>query len=66
MRPHLIILTIGLRWFFDMASELWWSSGHEFESHYLHLFDKNQTQDNMGMCKFQVQRVFHLKGCVRE
>jgi hypothetical protein len=39
--PHLIAKAFGLNWFFDMVSELLWSSGHEFESHHPHLFDKN-------------------------
>jgi len=39
--PHLTAYTIGLRWFFDMVSEPWWPSGHEFESHHPYLFDKN-------------------------
>ena len=34
------------------------SSGHKFESHHPHLFDKNWAQDNMGMCKFQAQKAF--------
>jgi len=46
--------------FFDMVSELWWPSGHEFESHHPYLFDKNQVQGNVGSCKFQVQRAFTL------
>jgi len=41
-----------------MVSESWWSSGHEFESYYLYVFDKNQAQSNVGLCKFQVQRTF--------
>jgi hypothetical protein len=41
-----------------MISEPWWLSGHEFESHYPYLFYKNQAQDNMSLCKFQVRRVF--------
>jgi hypothetical protein len=47
-----------LRWFFDMVSEPWWSSGHEFESHNSYLFDKNQAQSNMSLYKFQSQRAF--------
>jgi hypothetical protein len=35
------ILVIGLRWFFDMISEPWWPSDHEFESHHPYLFHKN-------------------------
>jgi hypothetical protein len=34
MRPHLTVKVIKLRWFFDIVSETWWPSGHEFESHY--------------------------------
>jgi hypothetical protein len=41
-----------------MISESWWPSGHEFESHHPHLFDKNQAQGNMDKCKFQAQRAF--------
>jgi hypothetical protein len=41
LEPHLTVYTIGLRWFFDMVSEPWWPSGHEFESHHPYLFDKN-------------------------
>jgi len=41
-----------------MVSKPSWSSGHEFESYYLYLFDKNQAQDNVGQCKFQAQRTF--------
>jgi hypothetical protein len=33
-------------------------SGHEFESHHPYLFDKNQAQGNVGLCKFQAQRAF--------
>jgi hypothetical protein len=39
----------------NMLPELWWPSGHEFESHHPHLFDKNQAQDNVGLCKFQAR-----------
>jgi hypothetical protein len=45
-----------------MVSEPWWPSGHEFESHHPHSFDKNQAQGNVGMCKFQAQRVFTWGG----
>jgi len=45
-----------------MVSEPWWPSGHEFESHRSHLFDKNQTQDNMDLCKFQAQKTFTWGG----
>jgi hypothetical protein len=41
-----------------MVSEPWWLSGHEFESHHLYLFDKNQAQGNVSLCKFQAQRTF--------
>jgi hypothetical protein len=41
-----------------MVSEPWWPSDYEFESHHLHLFDKNQVQGNVGLCKFQVQGAF--------
>jgi hypothetical protein len=41
-----------------MILESWWLSGHEFESHHPHLFDKNQVQSNADMCKFQAQRTF--------
>jgi hypothetical protein len=37
-----------------MVSEIWWLSDHEIESHYPYLFDKNQAQDNMDICKFQI------------
>jgi hypothetical protein len=37
-----------------MVSEPWLLSGHEFESYYLYLFDKNQTQSNV------------LEKCVKE
>jgi len=30
-----------LNWFFDMVSEFWWTSGHEFKSHHSYLFVKN-------------------------
>ena len=36
-----------------MVSESWWSSDHKFESYHPHLFDKNQAQDNVNLCKFQ-------------
>jgi hypothetical protein len=39
-----------------MISDPWWSSDHEFESHHFYLFDKNQAQDNMGLCGFQVKK----------
>jgi hypothetical protein len=39
--PHLTARAIGLRWFVVMVSEPWWPSGHEFESYYPYLFDKN-------------------------
>jgi hypothetical protein len=45
-----------------MISESWWPSGHEFESHHPHLFDKNQAQGNMDMCKFQAQIAFTWGG----
>jgi hypothetical protein len=45
-----------------MVSESWWSSDHKFESYHPHLFDKNQAQDNVGLCKFQVQRAFTWGG----
>jgi len=51
-----------LRWFFDMVSEPWWPSGHEFESHHPHLFDKNQAQGKVDLCKFQAQRAFTWGG----
>jgi hypothetical protein len=38
---YLTDLVIGLRWFFDMVSELWWSSGHEIESYHPYIFDKH-------------------------
>jgi hypothetical protein len=41
-----------------MVSESWWSSGHEFESHHPHLFDKNQAQGKMDLYKFQTQMTF--------
>jgi len=41
-----------------MISESWWSNGHEFKSHYPHLFDKNKVQGNVGLYKFQAQRTF--------
>ena len=46
-----------------MVSEPWWPSGHELESHHPHLFDKNQAQGNVGLCKFQAQMTFTW-GCV--
>ena len=39
-------------------SESWWSSSHEFESHHPYLFDKNKAQDNVELCKLQVQKAF--------
>jgi hypothetical protein len=51
-----------LGWDFDMISEPWWPSGHEFESHNSYLFDKNQAQGNVGLCKFQAQRAFTWGG----
>ena len=39
-----------------MISDPWWSSDHEFESHHSYLFDKNQTQDNVGLYGFQVKK----------
>ena len=45
-----------------MVLEPWWLSGHEFESHHPHLFDKNQAQGNVGLCKFQAQRAFTWGG----
>ena len=41
-----------------MVSEPWKPSGYDFKSHHPYLFDKNQAQDNMSLCKFQVQRAF--------
>ena len=35
-----------------MVSEIWWPSGHEFESHYSYLFDKNQAQGNVSLYNF--------------
>jgi hypothetical protein len=48
-----------------MISETWWPSGHEFESHHLYLFDKNQSQDNTGLCKSQVQMIFTWKDVLK-
>jgi hypothetical protein len=45
-----------------MVSEPWWPSGHEFESHHPHLFDKNQAQGKVDLCKFQAQRAFTWGG----
>jgi hypothetical protein len=45
-----------------MVSEPWWSSGYEFESHYLYLFYKNLAQDDMNLCKFQDQMTFTWGG----
>ena len=45
-----------------MISEFYGSNGHEFESHHLILFDKKQTQGNVGLYKFQPQKIFTLKG----
>jgi hypothetical protein len=28
--------SFGVKWFFNMISELYWSSGHEFKSHHPH------------------------------
>jgi hypothetical protein len=47
-----------LIWLFDIVSEPWWPSGHEFKYHHPHLFNKNQTQSNMDMYKFQIQKAF--------
>jgi hypothetical protein len=41
-----------------MVSEPWWPNGHKFESHHPYLFDKNQAQDNVSLCKFQTQKAF--------
>ena len=41
-----------------MVSKPCLPSGHEFEFHYPILFDKNQAQDNMSLCKFQARRAF--------
>jgi hypothetical protein len=48
-----------------MVSEPWSPSGHEFESHHLYLFDKNQAQDNMSLCKFQIQIAFTWGGVLK-
>ena len=48
-----------------MVSELWWLSGHKFESHHPHLFDKNQAQDNVSLCKFQAQISFTWGGVLK-
>jgi hypothetical protein len=45
-----------------MVLESWWTSSHEVESHHPHLFDKNQAQCNMGICKFQAQKAFNWGG----
>ena len=45
-----------------MVSEPWWPSGHGFESHHPHLFDKNQAHSNVGLCKFQTQMAFTWEG----
>jgi hypothetical protein len=45
-----------------MVSKPWWPSGHDFESYYPYLFDKNQAQGNVDLCKFQVQRTFAWEG----
>jgi len=63
---YLIVYVIGLRWFFDMVSEPWWLSDHEFESHHPHLFDKNQAQDDVSLCKFSSLNDFYLREYVRE
>jgi hypothetical protein len=41
-----------------MVLESWWPSGHEFESHHSYLFDKNEAQSSVSLCKFQAQRAF--------
>jgi hypothetical protein len=38
--PHLTGYAFRLNWFFDMVSESWWPSDHEFESYHFYLFDK--------------------------
>ena len=45
-----------------MGSEPWWPSDHEFEFHNPYLFDKNETQGNVSMWKFQAQRAFVWEG----
>jgi hypothetical protein len=49
-----------------MELKPWWSNGYEFESHHPYLFDKNQVQGDVGQYKFQAQKIFTLKGYVRE
>ena len=41
-----------------MVSEPCWPSGHEFGTHHLVLFDKNQAQYSVSLCKFQAQKIF--------
>ena len=48
-----------------MVLEPWWLSGHEFESHYSYLFDKNQAQNNISLCKFQAQKTFTWKDVLK-
>jgi hypothetical protein len=45
-----------------MVSKPWWPSGHKFKFHHSHLFDKNQVQGNMDLCKFQAQNAFTWGG----
>jgi len=58
LEPSLKVQAIWLRWFFNMISEPWWLSDHEFESHHLYLFDKNQVQGNVSLSRFQAQRTW--------
>ena len=34
------------------------SEFYEFESHHPYLFDKNQAQGNVNLCKFEAQNFF--------
>jgi hypothetical protein len=43
---------------FNIILEPWWLWDQDLESHYPHLFDKNQAQGNMSLYRFQDQMTF--------